>query len=160
RPEAISTRERAELEHLYSKKIEDFLNAGKGACLMREPSIGRIVNDAIYHFDGERYVIHASVVMPNHVHVLVQPANGHSLESILHSWESFTAHEMNDQLNRSGEVWQVEYFDHVVRDRNDYDGQIRYIRENPDRAGLHNWPWTRVSDGDQARAMAGTAMVH
>ena len=51
--------------------------------------------DALRHFDGERYHLEAFVVMPNHVHVLVQLKPGHSLSEILHSWKSFAVHQIN-----------------------------------------------------------------
>ena len=53
-------------------------------------------------FDGDRYVLGHYVVMPNHVHAVVRPLQGHLLKEILHSWKSFTAHEINEVLNREG----------------------------------------------------------
>src|ERR1017187_3273041 len=74
--------------------------------------------------------------MPNHVHVLVRPAMEHKLSDILQSWKSFTAKEANKLLNRGGEFWQPESFDHIVRNEQQLEKFGRYIQENPAKAGL------------------------
>lgn len=82
------------LADLYSQQVESYLDAGHGQCWLKHKAIGRMVANALRHFDGERYDLHAWVVMPNHVHVVVTPREGATLSSILHSWKSFTAHEV------------------------------------------------------------------
>ncbi len=79
--------------------------------------------------------------MPNHVHVVLTPLPGFALSSILHSWKSFTAKAINKHLGRSGTVWQAESYDHLVRNRADLMHHVFYTRENPQRAGLKDWPW-------------------
>ena len=74
--------------------------------------------------------------MPNHVHVVVTPAPDHDLTKILHSRKTFSAKVVVGAGRRSGQVWQHESFDHVVRSRvhlAKYEGSIR---ENPVKAGL------------------------
>jgi putative DNA methylase len=51
---------------------EAALNAGYGACSLRDDRVARIVADVLGYFDGERYRLLAWVVMPNHVHVVVE----------------------------------------------------------------------------------------
>ncbi len=84
--------------------------------------------------------------MPNHVHVVFQPLAGHGLADILHSWKSFTAKKANRLLGRLGEFWQREYYDHLIRDGEEFQRIVRYVGENPRRAGLRNWPWVEVYD--------------
>ncbi|HAT10367.1 MAG TPA: isochorismate synthase, partial [Planctomycetes bacterium] len=96
---------------------------------------------AILHFDGARYRIHAWCVMPNHVHVLVELPPGIQLAGIVHSWKSFTAKAANARLGRTGEFWQPEYFDHLIRDQADFAHAVRYIEQNPVMAGLTAWRW-------------------
>lgn len=79
--------------------------------------------------------------MPNHMYVVVQPSGGHDLSGILHSWKSFTAKEANRLLERTGEFWQKESYDRIVRAAGDLENTVRYVRENPRKAGLHNWRW-------------------
>jgi REP element-mobilizing transposase RayT len=79
--------------------------------------------------------------MPNHVHVVVRPFAGFPLSKILQSWKGFTGREANKLLGRSGDFWQHEPFDHLVRDADDLTHQIRYVIDNPRKAGLSDWPW-------------------
>jgi len=115
---------------------EDWLDQGHGSCLLRDSRTARIVADALRHFDLKRYVIDAFVVMPNHVHVLVQSTAGHSLPDIVHSWKSFTGNAINGLLNRDGQVWMPESYDHIVRDWRELLAIRQYIAANPEKAGL------------------------
>jgi hypothetical protein len=85
--------------------------------------------------------------MPNHVHAVLRPHEGQKLEKILHSWKSFTAKKANELLGRTGGFWQEEYYDHVVRDGEDFRNQIRYVLENP-RIGKTTADWTGSKFGD------------
>jgi REP element-mobilizing transposase RayT len=117
---------------------------------MRDARVARVVSNAVLPFEEQRYNLAAWCVMPNHVHVVVQPFSGitggtpvpHAdLPEILHSWKSFTAKEANRLLKRSGEFWQAEYYDHLIRDEADFDHSVRYVLDNPIKAGLRNWKW-------------------
>ncbi len=61
-----------------------------------------VVCDALKHFDGERYYLHAWCVMPNHVHVAFEPIDPYELGAIVGSWKSFTAKVINRNLGRDG----------------------------------------------------------
>lgn len=102
--------------------------------------VARLVEDALLHFHGERYALHAWCVMPDHVHVLVTPLHDWSLERILHSWKSFTANEVNRMLHRKGTFWQPESFDHLVRSNEAFESFVAYIEANPVAAGLCSDP--------------------
>ncbi len=120
----------------YHRRIEEWLNRGHGACLLRDPRIARIVEDALLFFDGERYRLLAWVVMPNHVHVLIETRPEYRLEDVVHSWKSFTAKAANRILERTGQLWQEEYFDRFIRDGDHLRETIHYIEQNPVVAGL------------------------
>jgi hypothetical protein len=87
--------------------------------------------------------------MPNHVHVVFRASPGRELSEILHSWKSFTAKECNKLLGRTGEFWQRESFDRIVRDSEDFERRVRYVLDNPVAAGLEDWKWVggRAVDG-------------
>jgi REP element-mobilizing transposase RayT len=137
----LSYEEEKRLQQLHSQRVESYLDAGHGACWLRQPAIAKVVIDALRYFDGQRYRLHSWCVMPNHVHVVVEPLPGHSLPSILHSWKSFTAKVANRLLQRTGEFWQEESYDHLIRDDDDYAHAMEYVEQNPAMAGLENWPW-------------------
>ena len=79
--------------------------------------------------------------MPNHVHAVLRPYDDFELSSILHSWKSFTSKQANKIIGRTGEFWQAESYDHLVRDAQDFHHCIRYTLDNPAAAGLHGWRW-------------------
>ncbi len=147
--------------------IERELNKGYGSCILRDKEIAKIIVDAWKYFDGKRYGLVAYVVMPNHVHVLIKTYEGFPLSQVIHSWKSFTAHEINKFLKICGRdarapnrpiggedgcasVWQNEYFDRFIRDENHFAQAIAYIHENPVKAGLcghaSEWPWSSVNE--------------
>ncbi len=84
------------------KQMELYVDAGHGACHLKDSRIAQMVEDALLHFDIERYRLFAWVIMPNHVHVLVQFFEDHSLSEVVHSWKSFTALEANRILGIKG----------------------------------------------------------
>jgi REP element-mobilizing transposase RayT len=129
RPDEIETR-----DQLFSKKIDHWLDQGAGECLLRTQASSQIVSGALHFFDGQRYQLIAHVVMPNHVHLLLQPSDDHTLSKILHSIKSYTAHEINKRLNRDGELWQEESYDRIVRSPEELSHFCEYIRRNPEAA--------------------------
>ncbi|MFY9261838.1 MAG: HsdR family type I site-specific deoxyribonuclease, partial [Gallionella sp.] len=129
-PEAL-----AEYHRLFSERYEALLNAGSGSCVLRDEVNAKIVRDALQYFEGQRYVLDEFVIMPNHVHVLVKPINGHGLPDITHSWKSFTANKINKRLGKTGPFWQHESYDHIVRHDHAMNAIRRYIKENPKVAG-------------------------
>ncbi|MEW6380496.1 MAG: transposase [bacterium] len=137
----LSDSERHRLASLHSQKIEAWLDRGQGCCCLRDERVAAIVENALRHFDGQRYYLIAWCIMPNHVHVVLTPTQGHDLPAILHSWKSYTSKEINRLLGRSGELWQSEYYDHLIRDEKDFYKQVEYVLQNPDGAGLSNWRW-------------------
>ncbi|WP_296927456.1 transposase [Thiohalocapsa sp.] len=125
--------------------IERWLDAGHGECWLRRPEIGTLVQDALLHFDGERYRMLAWVLMPNHVHCLIETSDGHALGDVVQSWKSFTAKQANRLLGRFGTFWERDYFDRYIRDDRHLAAVVRYIERNPVKAGLvaraEDWPF-------------------
>ncbi len=137
-PEPHTAEQRAEYHEKFTERFHQWLDAGEGACWLRDPSNAEVVEQALRFFEGQKYVLSGYVVMPNHVHVLVRPMQGHLLKEILHSWKSFTAHKLNEALGRNGRVWQDESFDCIVRGPAQLEKYAGYIQENPAKAGLRS----------------------
>jgi len=143
----LTWHEQDELFRWYSDRVDKYLDAGHGACLLREPGLAGLVAGAIPFFDGQRYELHAWVVMPNHVHVIVCPMPGHTLSGILHSWKSFASHEINKRLSQKVvPFWQNESYEHLIRDDDELHRCCQYTLMNPVNAGLcaraEDWPWS------------------
>jgi len=105
-----------------------------------------LVASAFEYFDNKRYWLFAYVVMDDHVHVLVRASPEHPLEKIIHSWKSFTAHQFGRQTGRVGQVWQQEYQDRIVRDREEIENRLQYIAYNPTKRwpDLKEYPWMKI----------------
>ena len=92
------------------------------------------VLNAIQFLDGKRYELFAAVIMDDHVHIVINPTD--TLSKIMHSIKSFTAHEINKALNRTGKVWQDENYDRVLRNEEEFLEKLNYIANNPIKSNL------------------------
>ena len=135
------------------------LDAGYGQCWLRRDELAAVVEQALLHFDGQRYRLLAWCVMPNHVHGLIEAFAGAPLPKVMQSWKSFTAKAINRWLGRSGEVWQREYFDRYIRDDAHLRAVIDYIEGNPVAAGLvgcaEDWGFSSAAQRERSRRDAG-----
>ncbi len=135
----------AERELDLRKRLNNYLDAGYGACQLRDPRVAALVERALLFFDSERYAMHAWVVMPNHVHALFTPIMAWSLSDIIGSWKSFTAKEANKVLQRTGRFWHEDFFDRFIRNAEHYALALDSIERNPVKAGLcettEQWPF-------------------
>ena len=114
------------------------------------PALGQSVDDTIHFYRAQgQLLVFAYVVMPDHVHLLVAPQQGHNLSTVLGSLESYTA-RISWQYGVVGELWQRSFHDHILRRSVDAGMVAAYILNNPVRAGLvddwHNWPWCGMPD--------------
>ncbi|MEK7217993.1 MAG: transposase [Patescibacteria group bacterium] len=137
----LAPRERLRLMQLHTESIEQYLRSGRGVCWLKREDIAEVVADALRHFEGERYRLFAWCIMPNHVHVDVQPLGTHTLPSILQSWKGFSAWRANKLLDRTGPFWLPEYYDHLIRNADDLRYRMEYTWSNPELAGFHGWKW-------------------
>jgi REP element-mobilizing transposase RayT len=129
--EPHSGAQRREYWERFPARLQYWLDQGYGACVLRQSTLRAMVEDALRHFDRDRYRLDEFVVMPNHVHVIVTPLNSYLLTSIVHSWKSFTAKRINAVLRQSGTFWQKESFDHIVRNGDSLEKFRDYIHNNP-----------------------------
>ena len=98
-----------------------------------------MVVDAIRYRDQRMYHLHAFVVMPNHVHLLMTPLVAAS--QAMQSLKRFTAREGNRILGLTGQpFWQDESYDRLVRNATEFERIWHYIEMNPVQAGLAATP--------------------
>jgi putative transposase len=143
----------ADLAHrwLFGKWDSALESVATGAMWLNDPRIAGMVFDAVMHRVNVFYELQACTIMPNHVHVVFTPqqkpdSKYHSVASIMHSLKGYTARAANKLLQREGVFWQHESYDHVVRDEVEMTRIIRYVVNNPVKAGLvqkaEDWTWT------------------
>jgi len=152
----LLTPSKEEFRRRYQEAMEQELDTSYGQCWLNHPQVASVITNTIRYFNSERYELLAWTIMPNHVHVLLTLIADFSLSSILHSWKSFSAKKANQILGKTREFWQREYFDVLVTSERQFEFFLRYVLNNPVKAGLCNeifqWPGTDCSEEMQAVA--------
>jgi len=137
-PEVLVDKSRREYHREFTAVYHTLLDAGHGECVLACPECAEIVIARLLGGHTRAYQLDAWVIMPNHLHALVEPAKGSLLGDIVKSWKGGSAREINRLLGRSGALWQKEPFDHIVRSEAQGEHFRRYIAENPAKAGLRS----------------------
>ena len=130
-PEPWSPSVARRYSYLIGERTERLLDGEHGSCVLRQKEVRDVVASALRFLDSKRYDLIAYVIMPNHVHAIFCPYGGESTARILHSIKSFSAHKINSMLNLSGELWEREAFDRLIRNEHDLKLKMAYIRDNP-----------------------------
>lgn len=153
------------LPHLQRDRAPHFVTLATADRWTLPQSARSMVLDSCRHDHGRTMELHIAVVMPDHVHLILTPAINYdrqrvwTLAEILWAIKSASAHRINKALNRSGKVWQDEYFDHILRSSESLNAKVDYVSQNPVRAGLvstaeeYPWSWSLP----RARAPAAAA---
>jgi REP element-mobilizing transposase RayT len=92
--------------------------------------------DACQHFHGQRYTIFVGVVMPDHVHLLIQPRLRNSkgfwtIGSIMHSIKGFSAKQIPVVMPHIGKVWQDGRHERLILGDRHFRATVEYIQQNP-----------------------------
>ena len=127
-------------------RVEEWLDLRSANRVLQDPALAKIVVASMRYFADERYDLYAFAVMPSHFHWLFQPRaewvesledDGRSpRERITYSLNRYIATQCNKHRKKTGPFWQRESFDHWPRDMDEMERIIRYIEENPVKAGL------------------------
>lgn len=137
---------------LFSARIDRWLDAGHGCCLLRTDRCAKVVGETLLRDDPNPCRFHALVVMPNHVHALFSLSAGPPLPRVVASWKGVTARRLNQECHRSGSLWQKDYFDRLIRDDDHFHRCVRYIRNNPVKAKLREGEYL-LHESDYARTI-------
>jgi len=129
--------------------------APSGPRWLAEPDVAAIVAKVLREGAAEgRYDLASWVLMPNHVHLLLTP--GDALPRQIARIKGRTAFEANRILKRSGSFWAKDYFDRWIRDRNEWEKVVRYVEQNPVKAGLckapEDWEWSSARRGKREQS--------
>jgi putative transposase len=133
------------------RRWQDYLDLGRGACWLKRPEIAALVEDCLCRAHGAGYELRAWMVMPNHVHALIQTTVW-PMSRVVGGWKSITCREANRLLGRAGSLWAEDYWDTYQRDAEQERRTIRYIENNPAKAKLvldpKAWPWSSARRRD------------
>ncbi|WP_265596131.1 transposase [Verrucomicrobium sp. BvORR106] len=125
-----------EYQQEFSQEFHHLLDAGHGECVLRQDCVRQRLQEVLHHSDGSRYFLGDYVMMPNHIHLLVQMHPEISMKSQVQIWKRFSARSINASLGRSGSFWQGESYDRIVRNSTEFEHYRSYIQENPTKANL------------------------
>jgi REP element-mobilizing transposase RayT len=155
---------RRKLPHLQAEdKTYVVTFCSKSRWVLPESVRGKILEHC-RHDHGMKFFLHAAVVMPDHVHLLLTPmrdedGNPYGLSEIMSGIKGTSAHSINKLLGRRGSVWQDESFDHILRSDENLEAQGEYFCQNPVRKGLvsrpEDYPWLWLSRGDLVESEPG-----
>jgi len=141
-----------ELSRKQFASIERILDSVSDIHWLENQDVASIVWNSLDWLREQGWLIYAGVMMSNHIHLLMRNEEGRTQEMLtdLARFKNYTAREANKLLDRNGSFWAREDFDHWVRNREKFEGTVRYIANNPVKAGLVNtwdqWEWFVVED--------------
>jgi putative transposase len=138
----------------FALEDREWDRAATGPRSLSDPRIAQCVADALLY--GEKnlklYTLHAWVIMSNHVHILIDPAA--PIARIARSIKTYTSHQANAILGRTGPFWAVESSDRWIRAERDLQRIVQYIEGNPVAVGLcerpEDWRWSSGWTGQEA----------
>lgn len=96
----------------------------------------QIMCKQLFSFDRKKAQTIAFVVMPDHVHWLMQLDGELDLAGCMQRIKGTSAREINKLSTIKTKVWQPGYYDHMLRDDEDLRATVRYIVANPVRANI------------------------
>ncbi len=123
--------EHRKLQEQASERIQQWLDAGMGSCILRSGKEREIVSDSLKYIDGKKIHTYAYVIMPNHLHILLSPLDSTPITDTFENLKKFMTRKINKVTGRTDKIWQKYHFDTLVRSRQDFDETVMYIIQNP-----------------------------
>lgn len=121
------------------------MDVGYGSCWLKREDVARSVMSVLQELSLTVLTLHAWVIMPNHMHVLMTPDPNLSLGVVINRLKGPAARRANVILGRTGTFWARDYFDRYIRADRHFNRCLDYINYNPVRAGLSAtaaaWPF-------------------
>jgi len=127
------------------RQLEAYLDHGRGECSLRRSDIAQVMEQALRYYHPRKYELRAWVLMPNHIHLLMQ-IGVTPLADVVKDLKRYTTRQANQILKRRGAFWADDYHDTYMRDSDHALRTRRYIENNSTKAKLvlnpKAWPWS------------------
>jgi len=129
-------------------------NSSEVPNLLTDYNVSDIISKALLFHNNQRYKLIAYCIMPNHVHIIINPAmlsdcDIYPISHITYTWKKYTAYQINKYLGNKGNLWQAESYDHLIKDEKQLIHYLEYLINNPVKAGLvkkwFDWNGTWIS---------------
>lgn len=99
-----------------------------------------LIHNLKYYRNKFGFALYGFVVMPDHIHLLLQVSQKGTISDVMRDWKGRTSYEINRNFNGRKHVWQADFWTYAVRDQKDVEIKLNYIHQNPVRAGLVDRP--------------------
>jgi putative transposase len=113
------------------------------------PACEIFIESLLQYRDQGSYRLHSFVVMPDHFHTLLTPAETVALERAVQFIKGGSSHALREKLLYKFPIWQRGFSDHRIRDAADYEQHVRYLMSNPVKKNLvlaaAEYPWSSAS---------------
>ena len=106
---------------------------GRPSCELSD--YGKIVDEAINNIEKkyDRTRVDKYIIMPDHIHLLLtilpdksgRPMGAPTIPNIINQLKGYVSKKVGFS------AWQKLYYDHIIRDQEDYDTKWNYIENNP-----------------------------
>ncbi len=140
----------------YFKMFDKYLGqVNHGPVWLKDERVASIVAEAMHFRDGKKYNLYSYCIMPNHVHMVFFTGeeyvgrpdwSPYTVTKILENLKWYIALKSNKILKRSGQFWQHESYDHVIRNNRELIRIVKYVLNNPVEAGFverpEQWKWS------------------
>jgi len=134
------------------RKLEGWLDRGHGECWLKRRDVAELVEKTLLEADDGDYRMQAWVIMPNHIHLVVDVWDV-PLAKLIDGWKGKSSRLANLLLRRSGKFWQADYYDTLIRDEAHLKPAFRYTEQNPVKGFLartaREWLWSSARHRDE-----------
>jgi putative transposase len=108
-------------------------------CIFQRTANAELMIETLFRYrDQGRFALHAFVVMPDHIHVLITPTVDTTTAKCLQLIKGGFSFTVRNQFQ--GQVWHTGYHEHRIRDLQDFGNQKLYIANNPTRKNYPDYP--------------------
>ena len=149
---SIDEKQRSEFNRDCFLKAEQILDAVSDVTWLDEPSVAETMIENFKWLAERGWVIYAAVLLSTHIHLLMRNENGRSAQLLkdIGQFKRLTAFQINPLIQQTGSFWAREDFDHWIRTPEKFESAVRYIANNPVKAGRvkhwEEWKWTIIHE--------------